>query len=355
MKKVVTVVGARPQLIKEAVLCKEIELIEGMSEVLVHTGQHYDQNMSGRFFESLNIKKPDYNLGIGSGSHAHMTGKIMMAFEEVVLKENPDAVAVYGDTNSTIAAALVASKLNIPVVHIEAGLRQNPKQMPEEINRVLTDRISNSLLCPSELAVENLHKEGITEGVYNTGDIMFDLYCKLKQSFSYELFENLKLKEEGYAVMTLHRDFNVDSREALKAILKGIEQISKDISLIFPIHPRTRNRIGQFGFESIIKNVKLVDPIDYLELMGLVSRSAFVITDSGGLQKEAYFAGKRSLVVMEDTSWRELTDSGWNLLCSGWDMYEKSKQIEKHVVSYRSGIYGDGNAAKNMVNIMSHI
>lgn len=355
MKKIMTVVGARPQVIKEAVFCGAIQKRDDLEEVLVHTGQHYDRNMSGVFFDILHIREPDYNLEVGSGRHGEMTGKIMIAFEEVVLKESPDVVVVYGDTNSTAAAALVAAKLHIPIVHVEAGLRQLPKNMPEEINRVITDHMASTLFCPSELAVQNLKAEGIISGVHNTGDIMYDLFCTMKSHFSYSLLKKHELKENQYAVLTMHRDFNVDEPEKLKKALGQIDKIARELPLIFPIHPRTRAKIGQFGLESLLTHAITIEPVDYLQLMGLVSSSRFVITDSGGLQKEAYFAEKRSVVVMEDTSWRELTENGWNVLARGAEIYDRCQQVKDSRVSYTPLIYGEGNAADAMAEIISKL
>ncbi|MGB9812789.1 MAG: non-hydrolyzing UDP-N-acetylglucosamine 2-epimerase [Thermovenabulum sp.] len=303
--KVISLVGARPQFIKEAVL-QEHFIKNGIQEILIHSGQHYDYDMSDVFFKVLGMRKPDYNLNVGSGSHGVVTGKIMIAFEEVVMKEKPDVIVVYGDTNTTVAGALVGAKLKIPVAHVEAGIRQKPKDMPEEINRVVTDHISQYLFCPSELAVKNLEKENIRECVYFVGDIMYDLYLKMKPYFDYTIFEKIGVKENEYILCTIHRDFNTDNPEKLKNILSGLSQIAHDMRVIFPIHPRTKKMINQFGFESLLKNITVIEPVDYLSMMGLLEKCFMVITDSCGLQKETYFAGKRALVVMPDTGWREL-------------------------------------------------
>ena len=329
--KLISLIGARPQIIKEAILNQEFET-EGIEEILVHSGQHYDFNMSDVFFKVLNIKKADYNLGIGSGTHAEMTGKTMIEFEKVVLKERPDIILpdiilVYGDTNTTLAGALVGSKLKIPVAHVEAGIRQEPKDMPEEINRVLTDRISKYLFCPSKLATNNLKKENITEGVYFTGDIMYDLFLKMKPHFDENIINKFNLEENKYIVTTIHRDFNTDNKSNLEAILKELDKISKEIKVVFPIHPRTKKRIEKFDLEQYTKNILMTEPLDYLSIMGLIQKSLFVITDSGGLQKEAYFARKRAIVVMPDTGWRELTDAGWNILSRPDEIKDKMNYI----------------------------
>ena len=341
--KIATIVGARPQFIKEAVVGEELRKA-GFEHVLVHTGQHYDYNMSEVFFKSLEIKDPDYNLEVGSGSHAVQTGITMIRLEEVVLREKPDVVLVYGDTNATVAGALVAAKLKIPVAHVEAGMRQEPRDMPEEINRVLTDRISSILFCPSQTAVKNLKKEGMEKGVWFTGDVMYDLFLKMEKNFDYSVAEQLDLEEDGYVVVTIHRDFNTDNRDRLEKILRQLNIIVKDKRIVFPIHPRTRRRIKEFGLENYLENLDIIDPLDYLSMMGLVKHSWKLITDSGGLQKESYFAGKQAVVVMPDTGWIELVDAGINLLASPSEIstllfYDSPLVIE-------TGLYGEGNASK---------
>ena len=350
--KLISLIGARPQIIKEAILNQELEK-EGIEEILVHSGQHYDFNMSDVFFKVLNIKKVSYNLGIGSGTHAEMTGKTMIEFEKVVLKERPDIILVYGDTNTTLAGALVGSKLKIPVAHVEAGIRQEPKDMPEEINRVLTDHVSKYLFCPSKLAMDNLKKENIKEGVYFTGDIMYDLFLKMKPYFDETIINKFSLEENKYVVTTIHRDFNTDNKSNLKAILKELDEISKEIKVVFPIHPRTKKRIEEFDLKQYTKNILMIEPLDYLSMMGLVQKSLFVITDSGGLKKEAYFAGKRAIVVMPDTGWRELTDAGWNILSKADEIKDKMNYIiNNEIDSKTENIYGDGNAGEKIAGLI---
>jgi len=348
--KVFSLVGARPQIIKEAVLHEAFKS-RGIREILVHSGQHYDHNMSDVFFEVLNIKEPNYNLNAGSGKHGEMTGKIMIEFENVVEKEKPDMIIVYGDTNTTLAGAIVGAKLKIPVAHVEAGIRQQPKDMPEEINRILTDHVSKLLFCPSRLAMENLKREGITEGVHFVGDVMYDLFKKMESRFSYESFEKLNLKENRYIVLTLHRDFNVDRKEILEKILRAVSRVSERFQIVFPIHPRTKNRIKEFGLQDCLKGVTVIEPVDYLNLMGLVKKCRKVITDSGGLQKEAYFAGKRAIVLMPDTGWRELVEAGWNRLASAENLLDLV--LEDEEVEYPAGLYGNGDSAQKIVGIIS--
>jgi len=351
--KLISLIGARPQIIKEAILNKEFEK-KGIKEILVHSGQHYDFNMSDLFFKVLNIRKSDYNLGVGSATHAPMTAKTMIEFEKVVLKEHPDIILVYGDTNTTLAGAIVGAKLKIPVAHVEAGIRQEPKDMPEEINRVLTDRISKYLFCPSELAVNNLKKEGITEGVSFTGDIMYDLFLKMRPYFKEDIIDELNLEENKYIVTTIHRDFNTDNKIKLESILNELDKISKEIKVVFPIHPRTKKRIAEFNLNKYTKDILLIEPLDYLSMMGLVQKSLLVITDSGGLQKEAYFAGKRAIVVMPDTGWRELTQAGWNVLSEPDEIKNKFHHIISNEISSNvENIYGDGKTGEKIVKLLN--
>ena len=348
--KILSIIGARPQFVKEAIIQQEINKFNDIEEIVIHTGQHYDENMSGVFFQVLNMRKPDYNLGISGSTHGEMTGKMLISLEKIMQKEKPDVVILYGDTNSTLAGALAASKLKIKIAHIEAGLRQEPKDMPEETNRVLTDRISSYLFAPSNLGLENLKKEGIKEGVYFTGDVMYDIFLKMRPKFDYSLMEKLNLRENEYIMMTIHRDFNVDIKEKLEKILKEANKVSKEIKVVLPVHPRTKKRINEFGLEELIKNVLVIEPIDYLQLMGLTGMCYKVITDSGGYQKEAYFAGKQAAIIMPDTSWRELTDLKLNILTDENNIYENI--INGKTVDYIKDIYGNGKAAEKIVNIL---
>lgn len=348
--KILSIIGARPQFVKEAIIQKEISKYDDIEEIVVHTGQHYDENMSGIFFKVLNMKKPDYNLGINGSSHGEMTGEMLIELEKIMIKENPDVVILYGDTNSTLAGAIAASKLKIKVAHIEAGLRQEPKDMPEEINRVITDRISSYLFVPSEYGMENLEREGIKNNVYFTGDVMYDIFLEMIPYFDDSLVDELGLEKDNYIVMTMHRDFNVDEPSKLKAILEDIEKINKEIPIVWPIHPRTSARIKEFGFENLIKDLKILDPIDYLNLMGLTKHAKKILTDSGGFQKESYFANKEGVVIMPDTSWRELTDKGINQLAEPNEVYEKT--MKNSNIDFEKGIYGNGDSAKQIIKIL---
>ncbi len=349
--KIVSVVGARPQFVKEAIIQKEIRRHADMQEVVIHTGQHYDSNMSGVFFDVLKMRPPEYNLGVHGQSHAEMTAKMMLELEKVILKERPDVVLLYGDTNSTLAGALVCAKLKIKTAHIEAGLRQEPKDMPEEINRVLTDHISSFLFVPSQSGMGNLKREGLSGKAFFVGDVMYDVYKKLESSFDESLLEELHLNRGGYVVMTLHRDFNVDKKEILKSILSEVSKAAEDIPIVFPIHPRTRKRVENFGFEAYLKHIKVIEPIDYLKLMGLTKHALKILTDSGGYQKEAYFAGKEACVLMPDTSWRELVECGANRLVDCNNLCEIL--LAKRIPCIKEGIYGDGHASEKIIRILN--
>jgi len=351
--RLLCLIGARPQFIKEAIVGSELRKA-GIDEVLVNTGQHYDANMSDVFIEGLSIKTPDYNLGVGSGSHAYQTATTMLRLEEVVLKEKPDLIMVYGDTNATVAGALVGSKLKIPVAHVEAGLRQHPKNMPEEINRVITDRISSLLFCPTEKAVDNLEKEGITKGVHFVGDVMFDLFIKMRESLDISTtLADYSLVTGRYILATLHRDFNTDDRSRLKNILEAMNEVSKKIKVVLPLHPRTRKAVSMNGFEDLIKDIMILDPLPYSDMMSLLIGSKKAITDSGGLQKEAYFAGVPALVMMPDTGWIELVEAGWNVLVDA----DKDLIIDKAFsheppVNTPKNLYGDGRAGEKIAEIL---
>ena len=348
--KILSIIGARPQFVKEAIIQKEIQKYNDIEEIVVHTGQHYDENMSGIFFQVLNMKEPDYNLGINGTTHGQMTGEMLIELEKIMVKEKPDIVILYGDTNSTLAGAIAASKLKIKIAHIEAGLRQEPKDMPEETNRVVTDRISDYLFVPSAYGLENLKKEGIYENVYFTGDVMYDIYLEMAPFFDDSLRRKLNLENGNYIVMTMHRDFNVDDPKKLQTILEQICDINKETTVVWPIHPRTKSRIENFNLEYLIKDLKILEPIDYLNLMGLTKYCSKIITDSGGYQKESYFADKGAIVIMPDTSWRELTDKGINYLAEPNEIYEMTKK--ENSKNFEKGIYGNGDSAKQIIKIL---
>jgi UDP-N-acetylglucosamine 2-epimerase (non-hydrolysing) len=347
--KVMSLVGARPQYVKEAAL-NSVFRNHRIKEILVNSGQHYDYNMAGVFFKTLGISKPDYNLKVGSGKHGEMTGKIMTEFEKVAEKERPDLILVFGDTNTTLAGALVAAKLKIKLGHVEAGLRSIPKDMPEQINRVVTDHVADLLFAPSVHNIDNLKKEGITKGVYFTGDVMYDIFLKMRNKFNLKINEKLKLEEDSYVVVTLHRDYNVDIKAKLKRILIALNEINNEKRIVFPMHPRTKKRIENFRLSQYTKDLLVLEPLEYLDLMGLVAKSYRVITDSGGLQKEAYFSNKHGLTLMPDCGWPELIESGNNLLCDESNILRKFHKANK--VHIKKGIYGNGDAGEKIAKII---
>jgi len=349
MKKIVSIVGARPQFIKSAPLSKKIR--EKFKEVLIHTGQHYDPNMSDIFFKELSIHKPDYNLEIGSGYHGEQTGKMIIKIEEVLIKEKPDLVLVYGDTNSTIAGSLSAAKLHIKVAHVEAGLRSFNREMPEELNRVVTDHLSDLLFCPTETAVENLKEEGITEGVFNTGDVMYDAvlqFSKLAKNNS-KILETLKLEPKKYLYVTVHRAENTDDVGNLRSIIEALSQSGEKI--IFPVHPRTKKVIDKLGIK-LGDNIVRIGPLGYLDNLTLVENSNKVLTDSGGIQKEAHFLKVPCITMRKETEWVETVEDGWNIV-TGANKNNILGAIKKpNPIHEQSKPFGDGSAAEKIVELL---
>lgn len=354
--KIATVVGARPQFIKASVVSAKIAGVA--DEVLIHTGQHYDRNMSDVFFEELSIPKPAYNLGVGSGSHGRQTGEMLMKIEEVLLSEKPDCMLVYGDTNSTIAGALAASKLHIPVAHVEAGLRSFNRRMPEEQNRVLTDHISTLLFCPTETAVANLKKEGIEDGVYRTGDVMLDSvlhFLKVAQQSPEKaaIFEKLGIVPKQYRLATLHRAETTDGGlPALLRIFSAFEQLPQRVLL--PVHPRTRALAEEALAEGGFKNILLTDPVGYLEMLLLTSNAAQVLTDSGGLQKEAWFLKVPCVTLRQETEWIETLAGGWNVLSSleTEDILQKALHTAPQEAARERMPFGDGDASSKIAALI---
>lgn len=313
MTKIVTILGARPQFVKAAVLSRIIEEYKDLEEVIIHTGQHYDANMSGIFFDEMEIPKPKYNLAINGLSHGAMTGQMLVEIEAILMKENPDLVMVYGDTNSTLAGALAAKKMNIKVVHVEAGLRSFNMKMPEEINRILTDRISDLLLCPTDTAIENLQKEGFTNlpaKMVKCGDIMKDaveFYSKISEEKS-SIISRLKLIPNEFVLATIHRQENTDDLEKLKEIFEGLQLISKEKQVVLPLHPRTKAILTA---HQLTYGIQIIDPVGYFDMLELLKKCNLVVTDSGGLQKEAFFNKKHCIIAREETEWVELVANGF--------------------------------------------
>lgn len=355
MKKILTIIGARPQFIKASVVSKAIQETDGLTEVLVHTGQHFDANMSDVFFDQLAIPRPNYQLDINSGSHGDMTGRMLIEIEKVLLHEKPDWVLVYGDTNSTLAGALAAAKLHIPVAHVEAGLRSFNMQMPEEINRILTDQISRVLFCPTDSAIKNLEREGFANKpieVLQVGDVMQD---------SAEFFAKRATQPQGFSVAdgfiltTLHRAENTDNPERLAAIVTALNHLHHNVApVVLPLHPRTRNVIAQQG---LTLDVHLIDPVGYLEMIWLLQRTGLVLTDSGGVQKEAFFFGKACVTMRDQTEWVELIEVGVNELVGADTQAIIAAAIRNlgRAVQDEHSLYGGGVAAKRIAEHLKTI
>lgn len=348
--KIITVIGARPQFIKAAPVSRVLR--EKHTELIIHTGQHYDSNMSEIFFEELNIPKPDYYLAVGSGQHGKQTGEMLAKIEEIVLEENPDYLMVYGDTNSTLAGALVAAKLHIPVIHIEAGLRSFNKKMPEEINRIMTDHVSEFLFCPTNTAIENLKNENITHNVFNIGDVMYDavLYNKKLASEKSNILNEHSLEEKGYHLITIHRAENTDNLENMQNILEAFSRI--DDVKVWPIHPRTKHKLESYGVKlEEIPNLRVIDPVGYLDMLTLEASAKKIITDSGGVQKEAYFMKVPCVTVREQTEWVETLEEDANILV-GTSVEKILEAVNKDVNPTYREIFGDGHASEKIVELL---
>lgn len=356
--KIATILGARPQFIKAAVVSSALRHYEGVEEIIIHTGQHYDENMSEVFFRELDIARPAYNLGIGSGGHGVQTGRMIEAIEGVLLDESPDWVVVYGDTNSTLAGALAAVKVHIPVAHVEAGLRSFDRRMPEEINRVVADHISDLLFAPTRTAVENLRREGLTDAsIYEVGDVMYDaaIHYGAKANVQSQVLRRVGLNTNGYVLATLHRAENTDHLECLHLILQGLAQIARELPVVLPLHPRTRKVLGLDKLEELSCFIRLIDPVGYLDMVMLEKNARLIATDSGGVQKEAYFHGVPCVTFRETTEWVELVDMGWNCLAP-------PVSLATVIAGLRNGLestprstnnpYGDCHAAEQIVQII---
>jgi len=378
--KIVTIVGARPQFIKAAAVSRAIRALNDRSglrgqrgsrnriqEVLVHTGQHYDYSMDQVFFEELELSRPDYHLGVGSGSHAQQTAMMLERIETILEREKPEGVLVYGDTNSTLAGALAAVKMNTPVAHVEAGLRSYNRSMPEEINRILADHLSAFLFCPTVLAVRNLSREGIRDKketvVKNVGDVMYDsiLYYADVAERKSTILRDLKLfatddsRHTPYYLATLHRAGNTDHPKRLKAILQALDEIGRESPVILPLHPRTRKMMKTYQFRVQEKRIRLMEPVSYLNMIQLMRHARVILTDSGGVQREAYWLRTPCVILREETEWVETLHTGWNLLVGtdakkimeGMKRLEGSKPREK-----RRELFGDGKASEKIVQIL---
>ncbi|HTT84117.1 MAG TPA: UDP-N-acetylglucosamine 2-epimerase (non-hydrolyzing) [Rhizomicrobium sp.] len=332
-RQIVTIVGARPQFVKAFPLSREFRLHDAFDEILVHTGQHFDWNMSDVFFAELGLEAPRYNLNIHGGSHGTMTGRMLHAIEEIVNSERPAGVLVYGDTNSTLAGALAAAKCGVPVIHIEAGLRSYNRRMPEEVNRVVVDHLSSFLLCPTLRAVGNLTREGITSGVHRVGDLMFDA-VKIATPLATQhsgILERLGLRERSYAVATFHRQENLANRSRMAAIVTYLRDQSQAMPLIVPLHPRTRDALENASLDFGSDAITTIAPLGYLDMCLLVHAAAMVFTDSGGLQREAYFHRVPCVTLRDETEWVETVECGWNRFWTSADFLPRREipELEK--------------------------
>ena len=353
MLNIATIIGARPQFVKAAPVSRILR--QTHNEFLIHTGQHYDDNMSQLFFDELGIPHPDINLDIGSGPHGEQTGKMLVALEKVLLQQKPDLVLIYGDTNSTLAGAVVAGKLLLPVAHVEAGLRSFNRTMPEEINRILADRVSELLFCPTQTAVQHLAAEGIAQGVHLTGDVMYDAALRFGELAEEKnsVLQRLQVEPQNYLLATCHRPQNTDLRENLESIVSAFIESGEQV--IFPVHPRTRVFLEQFGLTDRLRGterVRLIEPVGFLEMIQLEQNAKKILTDSGGVQKEAYFYGVPCITLREETEWIETVIDGWNLLVGA----DKSKILSAiagfHPSQPQSRHYGDGHAGEKIAEII---
>lgn len=347
-----SVVGARPQFIKAAPVCRALR--ENHEEVLVHSGQHYDYEMSDVFFEQLGIPKPDFNLAVGSGSHGRQTGEMLAMLEALFIEQNPDVVLVYGDTNTTLAAGLAAAKACIPVAHVEAGLRSFNRTMPEEINRVLVDHVSELLLCPTRAAVANLGAEGITSGVHLVGDVMLDTARFFAEQVDpTAALDRFELERGGYYLATVHRAGTSDSPSRLRSVISAFSRLDKPV--LWAVHPRTRKNMEAFGLDPVLAeavNITTVPPVSYIDTVSLLRCAGGLLTDSGGMQKEAYFFGIPCVTLRDETEWVETVELGWNRLVGTDEDAIVAAVKDLATPSLRPDVYGDGHAAEAIVSAL---
>ncbi|MGD9241359.1 MAG: UDP-N-acetylglucosamine 2-epimerase (non-hydrolyzing) [Desulfobacterales bacterium] len=360
--RIASIVGARPQFIKAAVISRSISRYNQrlqckIDELIVHTGQHYDDNMSRVFFNELDIPRPDYDLEVGSSSHGRQTGLMLQRIEGVLEEQRPDFVVVYGDTNSTLAGSLAATKLHIPVAHVEAGLRSFNRKMAEEINRIVADHVADILFCPTKLAVENLANEGVKRGVHQVGDVMYDsmlYYSKMAESLEDNVLKKLGVEKGSYYLATIHRAENTDDRNRLWQIIEGLNAVSENHPVILPLHPRTIGFVDKYELK-FSKRVFVIEPVSYLEMAAIEKNARLILTDSGGVQKEAYFLGVSCVTLRNETEWSELIDSGWNRL-AGADresIVKSATEAEKLNEVGKESFYGDGNAGDKIIDILT--
>lgn len=357
MIKVVTVVGARPQFIKAAAVSRAIRshFSDRVTEVLVHTGQHFDDNMSQVFFDELGIPAPNYHLAVSGGSHGAMTGRMLEAIERILLTEAPDWVLVYGDTNSTLAGALAAAKLHVPIAHVEAGLRSFNMRMPEEINRILTDRMSRLLMCPTDEAVANLKAEGVAQGVHQVGDVMLDVskYIGTVATSRSNVLGELGLERCKYVLATCHRAENTDDERRLIEIIGALAEIARERPVVLPLHPRTRAKLGAYGQLSLIEGLVVTAPVSYLDMVVLEQNASAIVTDSGGVQKEAFFYRVPCVTTRDETEWTETVSAGWNTL-AGANRAAIVRATLRQPAHERKDVspYGNGDSAHKIVKLI---
>ena len=355
--RIMTIVGARPQFIKAAVVSRAIDEWnseaghEPIEELVLHTGQHHDSNMSQVFFDELDIRQPSISLEIAGGGHGNMTGRMLAAIEAELLAHRPDWVLVYGDTNSTLAGALAAAKLHIPVAHVEAGLRSFNRRMPEEINRVLTDHVSDHLFCPTDVAVDNLAGEGVTRGVVNVGDVMYDasLHYRDRAAGESDVMARLGLEAGGFILSTCHRAENTDDPTRLAGILTALREIASRRPIVLPLHPRTRQAIDRLGLTRLTAGLRIVEPLSFLDMIQLEAHAAAVLTDSGGVQKEAYFFQVPCITLRDETEWVETVESGWNRLVGADTAAIVAAACDMAKPAGWPPLYGDGRAGHKIV------
>jgi UDP-GlcNAc3NAcA epimerase len=358
MTTIVTVVGARPQFVKAAAVSRVLRAQPGVREILVHTGQHYDENMSGVFFEELEIPRPDYQLAVGSGKHGEQTGKMLTAIEQVLLDVKPDWMLVYGDTNSTLAGGVAAAKLNVPIAHVEAGLRSFNRRMPEEINRVLVDHVSDLLLAPTKAAVQNLQNEGIAKDKIDlVGDVMFDaaIFYGSRLGAAGGVLDRIGATSKNYVLSTIHRAENTDDPRRLEAIVAALGTLSEKLPVVLPLHPRTVGSLRKAGLsDKLSSRVKIIDPVGYLEMIVLEKNAQLIVTDSGGVQKEAFFQSVPCVTMRDETEWVELVETGWNRLAPPTDAATLGRSLLKALDDSATpprhcSLYGGGRSVERIV------
>ena len=359
MKKILTVIGARPQFIKAAALTRILSRKKHVAEILVHTGQHYDSNMSDIFFGELELPKPHYDLAVGSGSHGKQTGDMLISLEKTFQLEQPDVVLIYGDTNSTLAAALAASKMHIPVAHVEAGLRSFNRKMPEEINRMVADQLSDLLFTPTQGANNHLKNEGFPANkIHFSGDVMYDvaLYFGQKAEATSQILQRLKLLNKQFILATIHRAENTDDPKRLIHIMKALIEMSQHMPIILPLHPRTHACLKQYNMlDDVMKNLQVIEPVGFLDMIMLEKNSSLIVTDSGGVQKEAFFYHVPCVTLRDETEWQELVDLGWNTIVppdENANITEAIIHALPQVGDMTQSPYGAGNAAEKVSDVL---